>query len=817
MRTSTVNIASGSNGGSGSRPRVSFGPALMMPTAAVLLVLVWTAALFWGVLFRHETFFARDFTAYDRPMMSLQARLWHETPGLPEWNPYLAEGQPFADRPMTSPFQPFAWLLAVLPFEPALAAQVILPRLVALASMLLLLRTLSVRPAAALFGACVWAFGGFMLSTADLVPLSRTVAFIPALLACLVRTGRRPSWGNALGLAVAVALTGLGGEPSALLACVPLALAACAVVLFSTPEAATWRTAAALRERGTKLAAGLALGIFMAAAVLLPAAHLASLSPRSSGLAADELEVWSLAPPRVLEPLLPELLGPVDPRHADLYWGQGWYGEKVFPLVYSFYAGLAAAVLALVALRVSPRMSLPWGAAGAVGLALALGVHMPGWFVLRELVPALLRVRFPEKWLLIPALCGVVLASLALDRLLAGDRRTRRWTVWLFAGAAVTFAAAAGGVAAVSTIREPSYWTRLAVPANLTQVFATALPAGLLRQLLVALACLALVLLLGRRPRALAAGLILLTAADLFAATRGLLPSAPAAKVTQPPGFLAPLVASDHPPRLFHLAAWQPPCSTRRDIAEPLEPAQWGIPLAFELDFDLTELAWTNEATEHAVHMVLRHPGTLEPLLVRRGIGAVARCTLPVNAESSSPPAPEPPVTLTLLPHTSGLATCLERVVRVRDAREWETAVVGLGERAASTAVIDAGVREPFPSSPGPCVVRVLARHPRRVDLGVAAAGPQASVLAINQTWHPGWRARVDGRAATLFRADISLTGIVVPPGDHTVTLSFRDPWVEGSLVVSLAGVGVALALLALVVRRSPSAPAATPPEETTS
>ena len=43
-------------------------------------------------------------------------------------------------------------------------------------------------------------------------------------------------------------------------------------------------------------------------------------------------------------------------------------------------------------------------------------------------------------------------------------------------------------------------------------------------------------------------------------------------------------------------------------------------------------------------------------------------------------------------------------------------------------------------------------------------------------------------------RTDLSLTGLLVAPGRHHVTLVYRDPWVTAGLVVSLAGFAVLLA-----------------------
>jgi len=59
--------------------------------------------------------------------------------------------------------------------------------------------------------------------------------------------------------------------------------------------------------------------------------------------------------------------------------------------------------------------------------------------------------------------------------------------------------------------------------------------------------------------------------------------------------------------------------------------------------------------------------------------------------------------------------------------------------------------------------------------LEVEAAGPAASFIAVNQTWDQGWRARVDGILAPVVRTDISLSGVLVPPGQHRVEFEYFD------------------------------------------
>ena len=71
----------------------------------------------------------------------------------------------------------------------------------------------------------------------------------------------------------------------------------------------------------------------------------------------------------------------------------------------------------------------------------------------------------------------------------------------------------------------------------------------------------------------------------------------------------------------------------------------------------------------------------------------------------------------------------------------------------------------------------------------------------MNQTWDPGWRATVDGRPVPLLRTDLSLSGLVVPPGRHDVGLRYEDPAVTAGLALGACGL-VACVALALRGRR---------------
>ena len=90
--------------------------------------------------------------------------------------------------------------------------------------------------------------------------------------------------------------------------------------------------------------------------------------------------------------------------------------------------------------------------------------------------------------------------------------------------------------------------------------------------------------------------------------------------------------------------------------------------------------------------------------------------------------------------------------------------------------------------------VRFLAQNWRAnaVELEVASDAPSVVVLA--QTFHPNWRATVNGHAVAVQRANHAFQAVPVPAGTSRVVLEYRDPRFHAGLGISaLACAGCAL------------------------
>jgi len=66
--------------------------------------------------------------------------------------------------------------------------------------------------------------------------------------------------------------------------------------------------------------------------------------------------------------------------------------------------------------------------------------------------------------------------------------------------------------------------------------------------------------------------------------------------------------------------------------------------------------------------------------------------------------------------------------------------------------------------------------------------------LVVTDVWYPGWRATVDGKPASVLRADVAFRAVALPAGSHRVEFSYQTPGLMlGGLIT--AGTVIALAL----------------------
>ncbi len=746
-------------------------------------------------------------------------------PDIPLWNPYIMAGRPFLANAQSAVFSPFSVPAYVLPFWFSLGVIAALKLFVAALGTFLLARALGMRFGGALLAGIVFAFGTFFIVWLAW-PLASVFAMIPWLLLLADMVVRRPQPLPVVGLAVVVAVQYTGGHPESSFHAL---FATC--VFFAFRLLVPWRGAGrALARYGRPaivFALALAAGTALAAVVLVPfielLGHSSDVSLRLGAPAAH-------ADARYLFALF-----------LHDYWGRPTQTEiALFLINRAYYAGALTLMLAVAALLVRPRIErVAVAAFAAFSLLMVVGenpvfdlvVRLPGFDAADN-----------GRMVILFLLCLALLAGWGLDALcepaIGGSRRMA-----VLAASAVLFAVPIVVMAANGTIDLHRLGSGLRVawgfarpPATLTPAVAgTIRMSALLQWLPLAGLGLALVALrlLPRRGLAVGAFVALsatLVAGDLFRANMGFNPAI-STKAANPPATGA----------IRYLQARSPARFVGLDTTRPLQPLlanqamTYGLYDARGYDYPVEkrfDRLWRSRIAPfvgtylpattlaQSTPQALRSLGLLgvadllqdpaDPPLHEAGVrlaysGADARVyTNPLALPRVFVVDRQLTVDGGDAAYSAITATGFDpRAVAVTERRVAGVAASG-GGASASGGGASAGVTQGAGRGPAAGTAKLLSYQPERVV--VSATARRASLLVLDDTWFPGWQARVDGRPATVARVDYLLRGVEIPPGSHRVEFDYEPAsWRVGWIIslVTLLGLATTTALALRARRRS--------------
>jgi hypothetical protein len=144
-------------------------------------------------------------------------------------------------------------------------------------------------------------------------------------------------------------------------------------------------------------------------------------------------------------------------------------------------------------------------------------------------------------------------------------------------------------------------------------------------------------------------------------------------------------------------------------------------------------------------------------------------------------------------------ASFAEQVVAVGSIQDAVAALVESARRGGRDAILEG------PSPPGVGPGRVLAQARGVESLRIEAESAGDGVLVLNDAFWPGWRATIDGRPVTIWRADALVRAVMWPAGRHVLEMRYDPPEVAVGLAVTVAGaVGVILLAVPRLRRRPP-------------
>jgi hypothetical protein len=93
--------------------------------------------------------------------------------------------------------------------------------------------------------------------------------------------------------------------------------------------------------------------------------------------------------------------------------------------------------------------------------------------------------------------------------------------------------------------------------------------------------------------------------------------------------------------------------------------------------------------------------------------------------------------------------------------------------------------------------VTMLSNRAERLDLEVEA--PRRVLLVLNDSYYPGWHARLDGVDVDILRANVLVRAVVVPQGHHYVDFNYRPRSYRIGALVSFASAALLIASVVVV------------------
>jgi hypothetical protein len=676
---------------------------------------------------------------------------------LPLWNPYSVMGMPLAFNWESAPFGVPALVGYLFPLQYAYTVQVIVTMVVAGSGVYVAGRMLRLNWLGCVMAATVFELSGSLQGWLGW-PIAAVMAWAGWLLAAIVviLEGRRRVRGIVF-LAFGVAAATYAGDPEGVL------LLAIALGVFIV----VWLGLAVYRERDWRrtgrsvldLVVGGLAGGALAAPILLPGLQLGARSNRTVAGPAN-------APPSLplhnLTHLLFQSFNGL-PLRGSIWFGFSNYEET------AAYVGVSALVLAAVALA-ARRHRRHAVALWAVALTMGLLIYA------KPVVAAMNHLVLPTYWLLAAtpmALAVAVLAGIGMDAFVRS--RPGGWFRWAtlvgFAAVGVALAliwvGARGGVGYQRLlIRDASFgWPIITVLVGMLIVVGLmvaddpASPDAPRRR---------------RAVRVAAVALLLLETAFLVSAGAPL-KSSNREFITPTPG--EQQLISTVGPAMVGLG----------DASCVRRPAL-GIWPNMNIVYRVHEFAVYDPVVPHAYFAEL-HRATGRP-----AGDSVANVFCPVISDAT-------------VARRYGIQYVVELTLHPAPIGGIDLGPVGSGEElfkipgaAFAVAVpVPAGGVMPAIDAPG---TPVMAYQPAARSWSVTVNAPAPEVLRFHLTDVPGWHATIDGHPLTLERYAGLMLQARIPPGRHTVALSYwPTSFTAGLVLATMAAVG--LALLAFVGARA--------------
>jgi hypothetical protein len=717
---------------------------------------------------------------------------------IPLWNPYLMGGVPYVAGMAGDIFYPPSLLLrAIVPVDLAMSLAFALHLFFAGLFAYLFFRSWRMGFYAALIGGLAYMLSGFVASLAGAghdgkLYIAALMPLVLWLVTLGVRDGLRWVWGV---LALAIGFAVLSPHPQVLqymlLACGAFAL-----------YAAIGEVKGGRIERNTAvgrlaLAAGaVILGFLMGAIQFLPVMEYTPWSPRAGGQGYAYAITFSFPPEELINTYLPQFSGLL-----TAYWGRNgihFHSEYIGVVVLM----LAGAGLGAVKTRGFARF---WLGTLIVALLWALGGFTPFYHLVYALVPGSKFFRAPSTIFYIVSFCVALFAALGVERIAARVISPRYVIGWLIAGVLIAVLAASGGFTNIGeAIADPS---RIgAVDAN-----ASAVMLGALRSLLfVVLAAVVLMAFLREKLplSATALALLVLAAVDLWTIDRHYWGSSPPAEVVYAPNEITNYISKANETEQGRVFAAQLSAENAADH----DPFLRGDALMVN-DIRMVTGYHGNELGRYQMLNGFTQDAQLQTILGNPNFGRLANMKYVLTNLDSRPipgyqrlvgPAKDSEGSTLYLfgvPGENPPAWVAPVIVKAPDDAVLST-VLDLRFDPATAALFDTSAAVnavQVKQLPAPLDIRanVTRYEPGHITVQLDKPAPGGSALMVSENYYPGWEASVDGKPATIGRADFTLIGVELPAGARNIDLTYASSTYDRGRAITLIAILVAIVALA--------------------
>jgi Bacterial membrane protein YfhO len=76
----------------------------------------------------------------------------------------------------------------------------------------------------------------------------------------------------------------------------------------------------------------------------------------------------------------------------------------------------------------------------------------------------------------------------------------------------------------------------------------------------------------------------------------------------------------------------------------------------------------------------------------------------------------------------------------------------------------------------------------RATEITLNASSREGAFLVLADTFYPGWKASINGKNTPIYRVNMMHRGVLVPPGQHTVTFRYDSKIIQWSMFLSVFG-----------------------------